>query len=73
MSVHKILKQNKFDSFKVRLVHELNEDDFDRRVEFCEIMMARIDTDPDFLFKIIFSKEMTFQLNNTLNRHNSRY
>jgi len=68
MSVHKILKQNKFHSFKVRLVHELNENDFDRRVEFCEIMMTRIDTDPDFLFKIIFSKEMTFQLDNTLNR-----
>jgi len=71
MSVHKILKQNKFDIFKVRLVHELNGNDFDWYVEICEIIMARIDTDPDFLFNIIFSDETTFQLNGILNRHNS--
>jgi len=70
MSVHKILKQNKFHPFKV---HELNENDFDRRVEFCEIMMARIDIDPDFLFRIVFSDEAMFQLNSTLNKYNNRY
>ena len=33
-SVYNILKRAKFHSFKVKLVHKLNEDDFDRRVEF---------------------------------------
>jgi len=55
------------------LVHELNEDDFDRRVEFCENMMARIDNNPNFHFNIVFSDESTFQLDGTLNRHNCRY
>jgi len=72
-SVHRILKKNKFHPFKVTLVHELNEDDFDRRVEFCEDMMARIDNNPNFHFNIVFSDEATFELNGTLNRHNCRY
>jgi len=49
-SVHRILKKNKFIPFKVTLVHELNEDDFDRQVEFCEDIMARIDNNPNFHF-----------------------
>lgn len=69
-SVHRILKKNKFHPFHVRLVHELNEDDFDRRVEFCEDMMARIVDNPDFHFNIVFSDEATFELNGTVNRHN---
>ncbi|XP_018375240.1 PREDICTED: uncharacterized protein LOC108769006 [Trachymyrmex cornetzi] len=73
MSVHKILKKNGFHPYKVNLVHELNEDDFDRRVEFCEYMMSRIDDDHNFLSRIVFSDEATFQLNGTLNRHNCRY
>jgi len=70
--VHKTLKHNKFHPFKVCLMHKLNEDDFDRRVEFCE-MMTRIDTDLDFLFRIVFSDEAMFKLNDILNRHNNRY
>ena len=72
-SIQKILKTNKFHPFKVNLVQELNEDDFDRRVEFCEEMMARIVEDPNFASNIVFSDEATFQLNGTLNRHNCRY
>jgi len=49
MSVHKILKQSKFRSYK--LVHELDGDNFDQRVQFCEIMMAKIDAELDFLSK----------------------
>jgi len=66
MFIHKI-KQNKFHPFKVRLAHKLNEDDFDRCVEFYKIIMAKIDTDSDFFFRIIFSDEATFQLNGILN------
>lgn len=72
-SVHKILKKNKFHPFKVKLVHELNEDDFDRRIEFCEDMMFRIDENPNFASNVVFSDEATFQLNGNLNRHNCRY
>lgn len=72
-SVHRVLKTNKFHPFKVTLVHELNEDDFDRRVEFCEDMMERVDNDPNFIHNIVFSDEATFQINGSLNRHNCRY
>lgn len=72
-SVHNILKTAKFHPFKVHLVHKLNEDDFDRRVEFCEDMMARIVENPNFPSNIAFSDEATFQLDGSLNRHNCRY
>lgn len=49
MSLYKILKRNKFHPYKTRLIHELNKDNFDRRVYFCETIMAKIDAEPDFL------------------------
>ena len=52
--------------YKVHLVQELNEYDPDRRVEFCEIMMDRIDRDPLFLYNTVFSDEATFTLKEKL-------
>jgi len=44
MSVHKILKKEKFHPYKIHLAQELYKDDgFDRRIEFCESMMLNID------------------------------
>lgn len=72
-SVHKVLKTNKFHPYKIKLVHELNEDDFDRRMQFCETMQEKIAEDPYFVKKTCFSDECTFFLNGEVNRHNSRY
>lgn len=72
-TIRRILKQHKFHPYKIHLVQQLNEDDFDRRLEFCEIMTARITADQNFLFNICFSDECTFYLNSTVNRHNCRY
>lgn len=72
-SVAKYLKKHKWHAYKVKLVHELNEDDPDRRVEFCEIMMERGNADAEFFSRIIFSDEATFYLNGTVNRQNCRY
>lgn len=72
-SVQNILKQIKFHPYKIYLVQELNDDDFDRRIEFCETMMQRIDAEPNFLFNIVFSDEATFELNGHINRHNCRF
>lgn len=71
--VRKILKSIHFHPYKIHLVQELNEDDPDRRLEFCETMMNRIDAQPNFLYNILFSDEATFTLNGEVNRHNSRY
>lgn len=72
-SVHKILKQNHFHPYKVYLTQELNDNDFDRRIKFCEIMMERIDAQPEFLTQIVFNDEATFTLYGNVNRHNCRY
>jgi transposase len=37
----KALKKEKLHPYKVQLVHELSEDNLDRRFEFCEILMRR--------------------------------
>jgi hypothetical protein len=50
------------------LVHELTEDDFDRRQEFCEQMMQICLRDPIFSQSVLFSDEATFCLNGTVNR-----
>lgn len=72
-SVKTILHTNKYKPFKVHLVQELSEDDFDRRVEFCDIMMRKLDEEPRLINRIIFSDEATFMTNGTVNRHNCRY
>jgi hypothetical protein len=43
------MKREKFYPYKIQLLHELTEDDFDRRTEFCEIMMNKINQDDNFI------------------------
>jgi len=72
-TVQRILKHNKFHPYKIKLVHELHEDDFDRRLEFCELMSHRLINNANLLFNICFSDECTFYLHGAVNRHNCRY
>ena len=72
-SVHRILKRAQWKSFIPALVHALNEDDPDRRIEFCEWYRARCADDNTFSMKIIWSDEATFKLNGSINRHNCSY
>lgn len=72
-SIRKILKKSKLHPYKPHLVHELLEDDFDRRLQFAEIIMERTDADQNFARNIVFSDEATFMLNGSVNRHNCRY
>lgn len=72
-TVLRTLKKEKWHPYKVSLVQELMEDDFDRRIEFCEIMMEKNNTDPMFFRKVLFSDEATFLLNGHVNRQTCRY
>lgn len=72
-SVVKYLKKVKWHPYKVIRVQELNEDDFDRRMEFCEIMMNNCNDDPQLINRILFSDECTFFLNGSVHRQNCRY
>lgn len=72
-TVQRILKAHSFHPYKIHLVQELNEDDFDWRLQFCEDMSERIINDEHFLFNTCFSDECSFFLNGVVNRHNCRY
>lgn len=72
-SVRRILSKNKFHPYKVHLVQELNEDDPDRRMQFCQEMMNHIDINANFVNNVVFTDEATFTLSGFVNRHNCRY
>jgi hypothetical protein len=72
-SVRRIYKSMGFKPYIPRLVHELNEDDFNRRIEYCEEFLSLLETEPDLIHHIISSDEALFKLNGHINRHNSVY
>ncbi|KAJ8944486.1 hypothetical protein NQ318_011743 [Aromia moschata] len=57
----------------MQAVQELLEDDPDRRVKFCDLLMTCIDQNQLSLEWIVFSDEATFTLNGHVNRQNWRY
>ncbi|KAJ8953322.1 hypothetical protein NQ318_012117 [Aromia moschata] len=72
-SVSNIFKKVKYHPYRVRLIHELAEDYFDRRTKFCEYMMDHNNQNNGFIANILFSDEATFFLNGHVNRQNTRY
>lgn len=73
MTVHNLLTAEKWHPYKIQLVQELNEDDPDRRMEFCQTLMDRSNQNPLFVENILFSDESTFKLNGEVNRQNCRF
>lgn len=73
VTVLRTLKKEKWHPYKVVLVQELLEDDFDRRIQFCETVMEKNNRDPMFSKKVLFSDEATFLLNGHVNRQTYRY
>lgn len=72
-SYQRITKRLKFKCYHPRLVHGLLEDDPDRRLQFCELMLNQYQQDRDIFGKIIWSDEAQFKLNGFVNRHNCIY
>ena len=72
-SVSKILRANKFHPYHVTLVQDLKEEDFSRRIQFCNFMQHQLELDNNFLFKVLFSDEARFGNNGVVNRHNCHY
>ena len=69
-SVHRAVKLTGLKRYRPRLLHAINEDDPDRRREYCDGMCSLIGRDRAILDRIIFSDEATFHLNGLVNRHN---
>ncbi len=72
-SYHRSLQKLDLKAFRPQFVVELSDDDFDRRMEFCERMLALVHKDPSLLLKILWTDEADFKLNGHINRHNSSY
>ena len=65
-SLRRIIKDLKLHHFKPKLVQSLNEDIYDRRVQFCDEMLVFFHIDPQLIEHIIWSDGI-------INRHNSVY
>lgn len=74
-SVHRVLKKHKFHPYKIQLHQEINDDDPDRRLQFCEEMIQQIENNRpiNYISQVCFSDEASFSLHGTVNRHNCRY
>lgn len=73
-TVHRILKVDLgLKSYHFSLHQELNEDDPDRRLNFCEDLLRLLERDHQLINKVVWTDEAKFFLNGTVNRHNSVY
>ncbi|KAJ8912811.1 hypothetical protein NQ315_014394 [Exocentrus adspersus] len=72
-SVSKCIKQNKFHPYHFQLHQELIENDFERRIIFCQWAQNQIAENEDFFKFVLFTHECTFHRNGFVNRHNFHY
>ena len=72
-NVHRILKDNKMHPYRLRILHELFDEDLAARRAFSTEMLQVIQNDDDFLNQVLFSDEAVFHLSGEVNRHNCVY
>ncbi|XP_057658360.1 uncharacterized protein LOC130895195 [Diorhabda carinulata] len=72
-AVIKTLHKSKYHPYKMQVLQELYEDDYNRRLEFCERLQAMCLENENFVKNIVFSDEATFNLNGEVNTQNYRY
>ncbi|KAJ8916462.1 hypothetical protein NQ315_014679 [Exocentrus adspersus] len=59
-SIHKILRANNMHPYKFTPVSELHPNDAVPRMEFCEMILVKMQEDPEFLRNIIWTDESKF-------------
>lgn len=62
-----------FHMYKIHLFQELNKNDFDRRLHFCEHMSNWIIEGEHFLFIVYFCDKLSLSFNGTVNWRNYRF
>lgn len=72
-SFHGGMKEIGLKCYRPQLVVDLNDDDFDRRVQHCEVWRAKLQEDPPLIDQIKWSDESIFRMNGQLNKHNCCY
>lgn len=60
-TVHDILKRYKFHPFHVTRVQTLQSRDYNSRLRFCRQMLEKMEEDPQFFNKILWSDESTLK------------
>lgn len=71
-TIQRILRQDlQLRPYKIRVLHELSEEDFADRLTFCEDMLQRLYDDGTLLERIVFSDEAHFHLSGQVTRHNA--
>ena len=72
-TTHKALKKLELHPYRIRVVHELKEPDYEKRSFFCNWFKTLIEKNGDDLMdKIFFSDEAWFNLSGFVNSQNSR-
>lgn len=71
-SVGRILKTNKFHAYHIQMHQELSDDDFQKRLQFCNWARDKMQ-DVTFFSNVLFTDEATFHKNGFVNRHNFHY
>ncbi|KOC63585.1 hypothetical protein WH47_03087 [Habropoda laboriosa] len=72
-SILRILHINKFHPFHISLHQQLTENDYTKRLQFCEWGLRKLQDDEMFLSKLLFTDEATFTNHGAVNRHNMHY
>jgi hypothetical protein len=71
-NVQRILKSAMWKLYFTRLLHAMNEDDTDRRLEYCEWFESIMSDDEAFAGKVVWSDEAQFKPNGTVRPDCSR-
>jgi hypothetical protein len=72
-TVHDVLRKRiHLFPYKIQMVQHLLPDDRDNRKTFAMDILQRVDNDPSFLSRVLFSDEATFHVCGKVNRHNCR-
>ena len=71
-SINKMLR-DKSKAYIARRFQLLNDDDIDRRLEFCETWQTRLKEDSMFHQKIVWSNEAKFHINGSVHTHNCTF
>lgn len=72
-SVWKVLRKHKLHPYHISLHQDLNECDFEKRLEFSNWALIKTDEDPDFLTNVLWTDEAQFCRNGNVNVHNAHY
>ena len=71
--INQIIKFNHYHPYHINLHQVLSDNDKMARVGFCRWDLEKITEDPLFFYQVMFSDEVTFKSNGSVNRHNCHY